>query len=465
MPSSNPSHGFCAARPSRRGTEHNMKLSKPELEPAGPGLLRALLGRETWALTDQAVVSATNFLTNVMLARFMGLREFGIFALAWMSVLFANSIQNALIIAPLMSIGPKQQDYDRPRYFGAVFFQEFLLVVLCFILVFAALLSSSRFFSHVDLHHLALPLAISAVAYQGQDFIRRYFFSIRRNRPALIDDLISYVPQLPIIFMLHRWGRLNSATALWAMAGTSLVGLAIGWLWVEPLKFEWQAIKGVWLRHWKISRWLSGSALLQWTSGNLFIVAAPVYYGAAAAGVLKASQNLMGVTHVWFQGLDNVVPAETARRLRNSGVADMLAYTRSILAKWGGLTLVFALAAGVAPDYWLHLIYGAQMAHYGYILRLYALLYVIIFLGGPLRAALQALEFTAPIFCSYMAMTAFAATFAGPATKWMGLNGSMAGLIATQLIFQSILAVALILRSSKLRRKVSAQRDANLQPR
>lgn len=442
-----------------------MKLIEPESKPSGAFLLRAFLGRETWALTDQAVVSATNFLTNVMLARFMGLREFGIFALTWMSVLFANSIQNALIIAPMMSIGPKQEETDRPAYFGAVFFQEFVLVLLCFMLVFSALLSSSRFFSHVDLHHLALPLAVSALAYQGQDFIRRYFFSVRRNRCALVDDAISYLPQLLIIFLLHRWGRLNSAAALWTMAGTSLVGLAAGWLWVEPLRFRWQAIESVWRRHWKISRWLTGSALLQWTSGNLFVLAAPVYYGAAAAGVLKASQNLMGVTHVWFQGLDNVVPAETARRLRDSGVAGMLTYTRSILAKWGGLTLVFALAAGAAPDFWLRLIYGAQMAHYGYILRLYALLYVIIFVGGPLRAALQALEFTSPIFCSYLAMTAFSAAFAGPAAKWMGLKGSMAGIITTQVIFQSIVAIALVRRSSKLRRELPVQLDANLQPR
>ena len=56
------------------------------------GFLRQFLGRETWALTDQAVVSATNFLTSVMLLRFMGLREFGVFTLAWMSVLFVNSI-------------------------------------------------------------------------------------------------------------------------------------------------------------------------------------------------------------------------------------------------------------------------------------------------------------------------------------------------------------------------------------
>jgi len=39
------------------------------------GFLRQLLGREIWALSDQAVVSGTNFLTNVMLARYMGLRE------------------------------------------------------------------------------------------------------------------------------------------------------------------------------------------------------------------------------------------------------------------------------------------------------------------------------------------------------------------------------------------------------
>ncbi len=445
-----------------------METNGPERGLSGSFLLRAPLrilgGCESWALADQAVVSATNFLTNIMLARFMGLREFGIFALAWMSVLFANSIQYALIVAPMMSIGPKQEERGRPSYFGAVFFHELLLVLLCFILVFVVLLSSSRFFPHVDLHHLALPLAVSALAYQGQDFVRRYFFSIRRNRCALLNDLISYAPQLPVIFLLHRWGHLTSATALWAMAGTSLVGLAAGWLWIEPLQFGWQAIQSVWLRHWKISRWLAGSALLQWTSGNLFVVAAPIYYGAAAAGVLKASQNLMGVTHVWFQGLDNVVPAEAARRLRNGGVAGMLAYTRSILVKWGGLTLLFALIMGAAPAFWLRLLYGPQMAQYGYILRLYALLYVIIFLGGPLRAALQALEFTAPIFCSYLAMAAFAATFAGPAAKWMGLNGSMAGLIATQCIFQSIVAGALILRSSKLQRETPAQHNANLQP-
>jgi O-antigen/teichoic acid export membrane protein len=416
-------------------------------------LLGNFLGRETWALTDQAVVSATNFLTSVMLARFMGLREFGVFALAWMSVLFVNSLQNALIVAPMMSIGPKQESKDRPQYFGAVVFQELVLVFFCFILVFIALSIAGNYFHQANLHLLTLPLAFSAFAYQMQDFVRRYFFATRQGKRALADDAISYLTQLPILLGLYKAGHLNSANALWAMAGTSILGLAIGWFWMEPLEFDRQWIKAITQRHWRISRWLSASALLQWTSGNLFIIAAPVFYGAAAAGVLKASQNLMGVTHIWFQGLDNIVPAETARHLHEGGVHSMLAYTKSILFKWGGLTLLFAAIIAAAPGFWLRLIYGPEMVQYGYILRLYALLYVIVFIGGPLRAALQALEFTVPIFWSYLAMTIFAFCFAIPLAKWLGLSGSLFGLLGAQLLFQSIVAAALLVKTRRVARE------------
>ena len=62
------------------------------------------------------------------------------------------------------------------------------------------------------------------------------------------------------------------------------------------------------------------------------------------------------------------------------------------------------------------------MVQYGYILRLYALLYVIVFVGGPLRAGLQALEFTVPIFWSYLAMTALRFSFAVSDGKVAGIE-------------------------------------------
>jgi O-antigen/teichoic acid export membrane protein len=414
------------------------------------GFLQQFLGREIWALTDQAVVSGTSFLTNVMLIRFMGLRESGIFLLAWMSVQFVASFQSALIIAPMLSVGPKQEEKDRPSYFGAVVFQELVLVASCVVLVFIALKFSDIFFPHKNLQQLALPLAVSSFAYLLQDFLRRYFFSTRQSRRALADDVLSYLPQLPIIFLLHGTGHLNSANALWAMAGTSILGLAPWFFWMEPLAFSREWISAITRRHWKLSRWLGASTLMSWLSSNLFVLAAPVYYGAAAAAVLKASQTLLGVQNIWILGLENVVPAESARRLHKGGVHAMLAYTRSIVFKWGGLTLLFALVMATVPGFWLRLFYGPEMVQYGYVLRLYALIFTIFFVGGPLRAALQALEFTVPIFWSYLAMTAFAFAFAFPMAKWLGLSGTLLGQLGTQIIFQSIVGISLMVKSGRV---------------
>jgi hypothetical protein len=59
----------------------------------------------------------------------------------------------------------------------------------------------------------------------------------------------------------------------------------------------------------------------------------------------------------------------------------------------GRLTLLFAIIMAIAPGFWLRTMYGPGIAEYGYVLRLYALLYVIIFVGGPIRAGLQAMEY------------------------------------------------------------------------
>jgi hypothetical protein len=62
---------------------------------------------------------------------------------------------------------------------------------------------------------------------------------------------------------------------------------------------------------------------------------------------------------------------------------------------------------------------------------------------------LQALEFTMPIFWSYLAMTAFAFFFAFPLAKWLGMSGALLGLLGAHSLFQGIVAVALLVRSRR----------------
>jgi len=74
----------------------------------------------------------------------------------------------------------------------------------------------------------------------------------------------------------------------------------------------------------------------------------------------------------------------------------MSRYLRNMSLRWGSLTAAFALVVGIAPQFWLRLLYGSQFAGYGTVLQMYCIAYLLVFIGGPIRAGLQAMEYTAP---------------------------------------------------------------------
>ena len=412
-------------------------------------------GRTPAALFDQALVSAANFLTNVLLARAFGVRDYGVFALAWIAVLFANSLQYALIVSPMMSIGPKQELAERPSYYGSVLVQQIVFALFAASLMLIGVRLSVHFYPEWRISSLAIPIAVATLAYLLQDFLRRYFFCTGQSMRALIADVVSYLTQVPIIFWAARKHMITLPDALWIIAATSFLSVCICIAWYERISVNVHSLSVVFHRHWRIGRWLGPTAFMQWGAGNLFLLSAPVYYGAAASATLRAANNIVGVAHVWFLGLDNVVPAEAARQVRVAGLDGLLRYIKRVLLQWGSITLVFSSVIALMPVLWLRLTYGAKYASDGTVLRLYAVLYVITFVSGPLRAALQALEYTAPIFWAYPALIAFSVALAGPFARTLGLNGVILGMCATQLIFQGFVGVALMLRVRKMYREAA----------
>jgi O-antigen/teichoic acid export membrane protein len=409
-------------------------------------------GREGWAIADQALVSATNFLTNVIVARNLGLVAFGVFSIAWMALLFINSMQMASIIAPMMSLAPKTQARERPGYFGSLVIQEIALVSVSMMVLLGGLRLISIWTHQPGLKSLQFPLCLAIAMYLMQDFIRRYLFTTKQSRRAFIEDAVSCLPQLPLIYILTRLHKVNVPGVLYIVASTSALGIMLGIYWLEPITFSRNAFKATTLRQWKISKWLTPSALLTWTGSNFFVVIAPAYYGAVAAGVLRASQNMVAVANIWFLGLDNVMPSEAARRLHEHGRPSAVEYLRGMFWKWGSITLAFIGVLCVVPGFWLNLIYGTKFAGYGYLLRLFGLLYLVIFTGKIANAGLQALEFTAPIFWLNLIMTVLSLIVAIPLTKRFGLTGVMIGSLGSQIFMQGMLIMALYLRLRHLSR-------------
>ncbi len=396
------------------------------------------------ALTDQMMVSGVNFLTGILLARYLGLHEFGVFTIAWMAVLFCNSIQRAMIITPMMSIAPKQPEDEAPAYFGAIAVQQIIITVLSALLIYAGALALATTFPQWEIRHLAMPLAASAFAFQSQDFIRRYFFTNNRHLAAFGNDFISYGGQISLLLWLFLSGSATSGNVLWIIALTSSIATVAGIMQMD--KFQWptgEHFMSSCRQHWDFSKWITSSVLMDWASGQFFTIAATAYLGPSAAGAMKACQNIMGVLHILFFGLANVIPVRAAKILHKDGIAPMVSYLQKIALYGGVVTALFAMLVAIAPEFWLHTIYGVEYVGFGFVLQWYAIIYVLLFFNTPLRAGLTALEYTKPIFVGRVVTAIFTLISIAPLISNFEIAGAVFGIFCVRVIHNGILLVAL----------------------
>jgi O-antigen/teichoic acid export membrane protein len=398
----------------------------------------------SWALADQAMVSGVNFLTGILLARFLGVEEFGRFTLIWMVPLFINSIQMAMISSPMMSIGPKQKQEDLSFYFGAVVVQQFAFALFSFLLVFVGVKLSVLFYPEWGIQDLAVPLAITVFFFKSQDFLRRYFFARDKQAAAFVNDAVSYLGQIFLLGYFFLTASITTYDVLWIIAITSGIAVFCGVLKVGVLSWSYSVFVSIVQRHWHFSKWLIVSSLLQWTSGNWFIVMAGSLLGASAVGILKAAQNIMGVSHILFQGLENIVPIQASKHYHNSGVTGLIRYLKKVAWFGGMATAGIALLAGMFPEFWFGLVYGGEYQGYGFVLQWQALIYVIMFFALPVRIGLRTMEKTFPILLAYVVITLWAFISAAFLINTFKLLGVMIGILVGSIIMLLVVVIIFI---------------------
>lgn len=404
-----------------------------------------------WALADQAMVSGVNFFTGILFARYLGLEEFGRFTLAWMIILFFNSFQLVGIIAPMMSIGPKQEKDKEAAYYGAVLAQQIFWSLACSFFLWVSVWLSGYIRPEWNIQSLGLPLAVTLLAWQLQDFIRRYFFVRGQEAMAFLNDAISYMTQLILLLLLFRIATLSTALVLWLIAGTSTLAVIVGLGRLGKISLPHGMFVQVLSKHWLFSKWLLASALLQWTSGNMFIIGAGSVLGPASVGALKAAQNIMGVSHIIFQGMENIVPTRASYHYHKGGWIPLINYLKKVTYWGGACTVMIVLVASLFSEFWLSLLYGNDYRGFGHVLQWYAVIYFLIFLGLPIRAGLRAIEHLKPIFVSYCLTTAFSLVLVKLLIGNFGLIGALSGILGTQIIYQASMSCALWRKGNSLR--------------
>ena len=395
-----------------------------------PRELGRTLGR-AWPFADQMLISATNFVTMVLLARGMSPRGFGSFTLVYSVLLFANSLQSTLITQPHNVLGVGRDGFEYRRFTSTLALGQLVVAVAAGVLALGA--GGVALALRWAPAPLLLILGPSIIAWQLQEFVRRVLYTERRFAEAFANDTISYAGQGIAIAVLWRFAALTPERALVALAATSALAAAYGALQLRgslARAFDFGALRET----WNFGKWLAGGEILRWLSSvELYQYLAAAVLGTAATATIKSAQVIFGPTRMLLFALDALLPIRFAHSLR-SGAGHM----HSELRRTALLTLVpLGVYCGVVALFaapLLRFLYGPAYVGGARVLMLYALSAFVASVTLIMSSALKARRMTRSVFTTYVYTSIIAASCGWAFLRIFGVAGALVGMTLTSLI-------------------------------
>jgi O-antigen/teichoic acid export membrane protein len=393
---------------------------------------------------DQALSSACNFLTTILLARALGLEAFGLYTMVWLALYFAMSLQLGLVVSPMMSIGTKERGPQAEAYYTVVFLHQAGFVVIATIAIFAVLMLATG--AESALAAAALPGAMAAASYLTQDFLRRYLFARRRPAGILLIDAINQLLKLGTLAILWRVGTLDVSTALWAVAGAATVSTIWGLSMSGPLLWQRQILTSVTGRQWRSARWLVLTGSVQWVLGYSGLLVTAGLFGPKVLGALRAAQSLLAVLNVVREALENIVPPLAGKALAEAGTQGLHRMLgRAML--FAGLTgAAVVLGLGLFGPWLLHQLYGGEILEFDWVIIWYSFAFPMALMSLVLGCAFRALERTRPVFVAALVGGCLNLLAVYPAALFFGV----AGLIAVTLLAELTGLIVLVMLALRI---------------
>src|SRR5687768_1801397 len=242
---------------------------------------------------DQALISGGNFASGVIVARSLETEQFGAWVLATILLWVAGPVQAGLVMQPLIVNGAALDDRQFGRYLRGVLPLQLAFTALSAVVIGAVALLWE------PVRPVALPLVVAMTALQGQDLCRRVLSARGRLGWATASNVVNYDCQALGLALLGLAGSLTLVAAMWVVAATALLALAIGLWAVRPFLARHGEATGEAIRRTlQIGRWTASAELLHALSETAFPMLLGVLAGLEAAAGYGVVIQVVGALNV-----------------------------------------------------------------------------------------------------------------------------------------------------------------------
>jgi O-antigen/teichoic acid export membrane protein len=188
------------------------------------------------------------------------------------------------------------------------------------------------------------------------------------------------------------------------------------------------------------------TAVSQWWSGNLFVVASGIYLGTAALGALRLGQSLFGVLNVLLQTFENYILPQTALKIQQSQSIG-ISYLKEMNQKLAYVFIPVLLLVFIFSSFLITLAGGKDFTEYAFVLKGLSILYIFILLSQPIRFYFRSMQMNSHFFYAYFISLVFALSTSHWLISAYGLQGAIAGLIGSQILLLTYWSIILQLKN------------------
>ncbi|MDE2077431.1 MAG: hypothetical protein KGI91_10210 [Burkholderiales bacterium] len=387
------------------------------------------LGPAVWALLDQAVVSASNFLSGVLIARSLHAEGLAAYSLAVTSVFGLFTVHRALIAQPFNILGVQESVARRwGRFQNMMRAQWVVLPVTCAVLA----LVGAWFFPRWA---LVVGGMLYVTLYCLQEIVRRFHYTDGQIVRALPGDVLGYGGQLLALLCAWQTDTLSIDTVLWWMSVP--LGLATTWMYfgirrehTQPVADATPAAGAELAGHWDFAKWVVLSQLVWIGATQLIPFQLSIFAAPDAVAAFYAANTLMNGLNVIRLTMGNYLPTRAAAILAADGKLALRRY----LWRVGAGVLVMS-AVGWLAVWWLGgwavaLIFSGKYPQAGAILPTLAAVNLLALLALVFAAGAQILGVSRVMFTSNLLAMCLCLA-AGP---WLASHEGLWGAVAISAI-------------------------------
>jgi O-antigen/teichoic acid export membrane protein len=351
------------------------------------------------SLADQAVVSGTSFLTTLLIARWGGPSQLGVYATGISLLISLLAFQDSLICQPYL-IQKHCPGGNPAEHAGAYLTFSALFSVGSIVALTVAGLGLLKWGSDAEIIAITWVLAGVAPFALTRDFARRFAFAHLDMGRAFLLDLATAIIQLLALGWLAVNGWMSALTACAAL-GAACAFTTIMWLHHARAKFRiraWQ-VRITLRQAWALGKWLFAGRVtseLQRLSAYWILM---VIAGAAITGAYAACMSIVNFANPLLIGLTNVLMPKSALAWKEGGWPKLRYETIRSTVLIAALMAPLILAVLVAGDTTLRFLFrGNEFEGLGHTLTVLVAATLMGALTMPPSNALAAMERVRAIF-------------------------------------------------------------------